>query len=337
MKKYKDVLPVFPEGWYVVCLSNELTDNKVVSKTFCGEEVVVFRTASGDIGVLDAYCKHMGAHLGKGGKVEGETIRCPFHGFCFDKEGECTSNSYGTPPSPRVHTKKYHFKELHGVIMVYFHPQGLAPTWEIPDIDTENWTDLVFKEWEVNSHPQETAENAVDVGHFAEVHNYEDLETVEDMRADGPFLTATYKAKRPGGLGKEVKGKKKVNIQFQIIKYGFGYSIVEAHTKEFGLTTRHFVFTCPTDGDVLKLRIAMSIKKIDNKLKINPLTMLLPEKILRKIILNFAFKSYQHDVSQDFDIWQNKTYIHPPALSKGDGPIMQYRKWAEQFYEGVEA
>ncbi|MEZ5022899.1 MAG: hypothetical protein R2728_06485 [Chitinophagales bacterium] len=35
-----------------------------------------------------------------------------------------------------------------------------------------------------------------------------------------------------------------------------------------------------------------------------------------------------HDVYQDFKVWQNKIYLTPPALSKGDGPIMQYRAWA---------
>lgn len=335
MQRYKGVLPVFPEGWYVVCLSVELNKNTVLSKTFCGKEIVIFKTKSGEIGIIDAYCKHMGAHLGKGGVVVGETIKCPFHGFCFDKQGECTETGYGTPPSPRVHTKKYHFKELHGVVMAFFHPKDNIPTWEIPDLNVKDWTPLKFKAWELSSHPQETAENAVDIGHFAEVHNYNSVETIEEMKADGSTLTATYRAVRPAGLGKKPTGKP-VTVKFTIVKYGFGYSVVEAYVFEKNITTRHFVFTSPTDGEKIILRIGMSIKKIDNKGKVSPLTAFLPEKLLRNIILSFAFKSYQHDVGQDFKIWQNKTYIHPPALSKGDGPIMKYRKWAEQFYKDIE-
>jgi phenylpropionate dioxygenase-like ring-hydroxylating dioxygenase large terminal subunit len=334
MKKYKGVLPVYPEGWYVVCLAKELENNTVVSKNFCGNEVVVFRTKAGKVGIIDAYCKHMGAHLGKGGVVEGETIKCPFHGFCFDIEGECTQTSYGTPPSPRVHTTNYHYKEIHDVIMAYFHPQSITPSWYIPDLDMHDWTPLIFKEWQLKSHPQETAENAVDVGHFAEVHSYESVETTEAMKIEGPVLTASYKAVRPAGLGKKPGGKP-VHVEFKIAKYGFGYSVVEAYVENLGITMRHFVFTCPTDGEYISFRIALSVKKISNKMKINPLTFFLPEKLLRHIILKFTFQSYQHDVSQDFDIWQNKTYIHPPALSKGDGPIMEYRKWAEQFYTAI--
>ena len=46
--------------------------------------------------MVDAYCAHLGAHLGVGGKVEGECIRCPFHGWRYDGEsGKCTEIPYG--------------------------------------------------------------------------------------------------------------------------------------------------------------------------------------------------------------------------------------------------
>lgn len=59
---------------------------------------------------------------------------------------------------------------------------------------------------------------------------------------------------------------------------------------------------------------------------------LIPRKIANKLLLYSTFKGYCYDVSTDFKIWQNKIYITPPALAKGDGPIAQYRSWAQQFY-----
>jgi hypothetical protein len=44
-----------------------------------------------------------------------------------------------------------------------------------------------------------------------------------------------------------------------------------------------------------------------------------------------------HDVKQDFHIWQNKRYVHPPQLAVGDGPIGAYRRWCKQFYPSVDA
>ena len=51
---------------------------------YFGQELVLFRTRSGQAHVLDAYCPHLGAHLGDGGRVVGETLRCPFHGWQYD-------------------------------------------------------------------------------------------------------------------------------------------------------------------------------------------------------------------------------------------------------------
>src|SRR5690606_30371262 len=40
---------------------------------------------------------------------------------------------------------------------------------------------------------------------------------------------------------------------------------------------------------------------------------------------------------EDVEVWEAKAYVQKPALAHGDGPIMQYRRWCEQFYaEGVD-
>ena len=44
--------------------------------------------------MLDAFCPHMGAHLGFGGEVVGNSIKCPFHGWSFDREGKCQRIPY---------------------------------------------------------------------------------------------------------------------------------------------------------------------------------------------------------------------------------------------------
>lgn len=55
--------------------------------SYCGRNVVLFRGKNGKPYVLEAYCAHMGAHLGFGGKVRFDTcIECPFHGWAFDGE-----------------------------------------------------------------------------------------------------------------------------------------------------------------------------------------------------------------------------------------------------------
>ena len=297
---------------------------------FCGKEVVLYRTESGKPVLTEAYCPHMGADLGKGGTIEGENIRCPFHGFCFDPDGKCISNEYGTKVPPQAKLNSWPLREQNGIIMAWHHAEGLAPDWEIPPLESEGWTDFRFQEYTLDSHPQEIAENSVDLGHFRAVHGYDDVKVFKDAYVDGPVLHGKYGMSRIANfIG---KSGKKVNIEFEFEERGLGYAFVEAHVVEYGMRTQHFVLPCPTDGKEIKLRIAARIRKDVDPSKIHPLLGILPRALLRQFIMGGVFKGYCKDVSDDFDIWSTKAYVHPPALAKGDGPIILYRKWAKQFY-----
>ncbi len=80
----------FARGWFLLMFSEELEPGQVVPMKRFDQELVLFRTESGEAKVLDAYCPHMGAHLGHGGKIEGEGIVCPFHAWKF-MLGRCAS------------------------------------------------------------------------------------------------------------------------------------------------------------------------------------------------------------------------------------------------------
>ena len=72
-----------PFGWFFVAYSDELAVGDVKPLHYFGRDLVLFRNESGQAGLLDAYCPHLGAHLGYGGEVQGDSIRCPFHAWAF--------------------------------------------------------------------------------------------------------------------------------------------------------------------------------------------------------------------------------------------------------------
>src|SRR6185369_8695239 len=74
----RNPLPV-PFGWFFVAYSHELKPGELRNVQYFGQEWVQFRTEQGEMGMVDPYCPHLGAHIGHGGKVDGESIRCPFH------------------------------------------------------------------------------------------------------------------------------------------------------------------------------------------------------------------------------------------------------------------
>jgi len=182
----KIVLPPYPTGWYSVGLSRELKGGQIRTICFMGEDVVLFRTASGKACVMDAYCPHLGGHFRYGGTVVKDTIRCPFHGFCFDTSGECVSTPYGTKPPPTAIAKTWTVRDINGFLLVNHDAENRKPDWEIPEKDYTGWTQLLSASFDIKSHPQETSENSVDFGHFSVVHGYSDLDTIKPLRTEGP-------------------------------------------------------------------------------------------------------------------------------------------------------
>ena len=83
-----------PSGWFQVARLDELEPGAVKPLRYFNRDLVLFRGASGAVQLLDAHCPHLGAHLGHGGRVEGDEIVCPFHAWQFDGAGRCTKIPY---------------------------------------------------------------------------------------------------------------------------------------------------------------------------------------------------------------------------------------------------
>lgn len=90
----------FPCGWYRICDSEDVAKRGELKHIYVlGREMVVFRSDDehAQVSVVDAFCVHMGANLGVGGKVVPGTscLQCPFHLWEFDgKSGRCTKIPY---------------------------------------------------------------------------------------------------------------------------------------------------------------------------------------------------------------------------------------------------
>ena len=61
--------PAFPNGWHGIAFSSDIAPGKAQAVRMLGRDFVAFRTEAGEAHVLDAYCPHLGAHLGHGGRV----------------------------------------------------------------------------------------------------------------------------------------------------------------------------------------------------------------------------------------------------------------------------
>ena len=323
-------LPPYPKSWYTVSLSQELKAGEIKGLQFCGQEVVLYRTQDGQAVMAESYCPHMGANFAHGGKVVENDLQCPFHGFCFDPSGKCVKTGYGTKPPAQARLKTWLLREINGLIMAWHDDQGSIPDWEIPALEQDKWSTPQFATWQLASHPQEIAENSVDVGHFRHVHGYDEVKVFDEARVDGPLLYGKYGMSRTANI--IGKGGRMIHIEFNFYEYGLGYAYVEAYAVEYGLRSRHWVLPMPIDGKQVTLRIGVSVHEDFQPSKIHPALAFLPKSLLRYFINAGYYREYKRDVSDDFRVWENKAYVHPPSLAQGDGPVILYRKWAEQFY-----
>ena len=306
--------PDIPLGWYTVATSEEVRPGQVVPVKYFGEELVLYRTESGEARLTDAYCPHMGAHLGSG-KVQGENLRCAFHGFEFGGDGRCVRTGYGKAVPRKAKLGTWPVREHNGYIFAWYHPEGKQPDWEVPVLPgpAEGWTNFSTRAMEISSHPQETSENSVDIGHFVQVHGFGGAWTEGDLEIDGHLLKGAYGIKYP--LGKKISFVAK----FRVEVHGLGYSLVRVHVERFGIELNLLVLSSPVEHGKIILRTASSVKHVG------------PRPVAH-LIRAAATWGLNREVGQDAPIWEAKRYVERPILAEGDGPIAEYRRYCKQFY-----
>ena len=110
--------------WWPVALAADV-DTTALPVKVLGEELVIFRAGNGKFGLLDRHCPHRGASL-EFGRVEQEGIRCCYHGWLFNVEGQCIEQPAEPPQSvfkSRVRQTSYRTIEAGGMIFAYMGPE----------------------------------------------------------------------------------------------------------------------------------------------------------------------------------------------------------------------
>ncbi|OXA56100.1 Cholesterol desaturase daf-36 [Folsomia candida] len=152
--------PSYPNGWFAILESESLKAGETKEIYALGQNLVAWRgRRSGVTYVADAYCPHLGAHLGVGGEVKGDCIQCPFHGWEFDgeKEGKLTRIPYAEKVPGFAQIKLWPVTETNGFIFVWFHSEGSGPSWNldpIPEIVEGKWSYRGRSEMRVACHIQ---------------------------------------------------------------------------------------------------------------------------------------------------------------------------------------
>ena len=143
---------------------------------------MLWRDEAGEFHLQDAYCPHLGAHLGVGGTVVGQRVECPFHGWTYDGDGACTNIPYSQRGNRKAKLRTYPTIVRNGFVLAWYHPHEEAPQWEIPvieEIGDPAWSDFYSSSYVIHTVPQEMSENGADPAHFQFVHGTDDVAEME--------------------------------------------------------------------------------------------------------------------------------------------------------------
>lgn len=168
---------MFMNFWYPMCTSGELGKDPV-AVTALGLDFVVFRDSAGRAACLSDTCVHRGGSL-SGGRATSDCIECPYHGWRFDRSGQCVRipslGRDGRVPG-RVRVDAYPTEERYGLVFAFL---GDLPEEERPPImGIEEYGDGGVREgWrqtmQIFDFPinyQRSVENGLDFAHNEFVH-----------------------------------------------------------------------------------------------------------------------------------------------------------------------
>ena len=315
----------YPRGWFMIGLSGDATQTPEAVRFF-GEDLVLYRGASGKPHLVGAYCPHMGTHLARnttsyvvkdGEHVQGDSIRCPYHGWRFGPDGQCDDIPYSPKEPPKracISTKK--LVERAGCLWFWYDEEGGEPEYELPEF--EGYGEPHWINWnvrclgELDSHPQEIIDNICDKGHLEPVHGSINMELFEnefDGHVARQILSAGHKTLAADG------GDPMTNDTWYT-----GPGILQS--KMIGEFPSLMLIThTPVEDGRVKVWYGLSVKVAN------------AQSTDEDRALAAGYEGAGVDAfAQDFEIWANKRPCLNPMMVQGDGPFDKVRIWYRQFF-----
>lgn len=324
----KPPLSMKPTGWFQVAWSADIAPGEVRRMKYFDRELIGWRTASGEAVVMDAYCEHLGAHLGYGGHVEGEVIQCPFHGWQWNKDGRNVCIPYQDRPNRGRRIRSYPVAERNESIYIWHDADGRAPYFDAPDSfasfedgssAADYYPHMTLYREALELHPQYVLENGVDFAHFKFVHQTPIVPVFTRHDFSGPWsyvdFTITFE-------GDETQSIDDVQSGVEAINGGLGIAV----TKSWGMVdNRTISAVTPVDDSTSDVRFTVFIGRPRGRAAEDPAH---AERKAREFGAEVI-----RQFEQDVHIWSHQRYSDPPALATAEHEgFTSLRKWATQFY-----
>nr|WP_280982801.1 Rieske 2Fe-2S domain-containing protein [Bradyrhizobium sp. ISRA463] len=158
-------------AWYVAALNQELIDGKKLARTILERPIVLYRGSSGKVVALDDRCCHRAAPLSMG-RVEGDDIRCMYHGMKFAADGKCIQIPGQDVIPAKLGVRSYPVVERYNMIFIWTGDPAKADPkliLDYPPLEDPKWRGLPgYMHYKANW--LLIVDNLSDFAHLAFVH-----------------------------------------------------------------------------------------------------------------------------------------------------------------------
>lgn len=342
--------------WMPIRPLAQLVDEDVIKVRILGEDLVLFRTKKGEIGLIGDRCPHRQTGM-EFGIPDDDGLRCCYHGWMYDTAGQCIDTPLEAPESTfkeRIRTTAYPARELGGLVWAYLGPSPapLLPPWDVLVMPNAIRQIGVV---ELNANWLQCQENTGDPTHSVYLHGHlfkyqlEKRGLLDERASDGQMHTLFSRMK--AGIGIE-------SVYASPSQYGFEKGI--KYSKELGAareeTRRHSTVVFPfftQTGGAGEVRQEMQMRvPIDDThtYHINYGCFIAPDSVIApeqeqipwyevplydengKVLLDFV-------LAQDMVAWWSQgelTDRSKEKLGRTDTPIILMRRQFEQQMRIVE-
>jgi phthalate 4,5-dioxygenase len=249
--------------WTPALLAEEVPSpgSSPVRVRLLGEDLVAYRDTTGRVGLVQENCPHRGASL-YFGRNEDCAIRCPYHGWAFDADGNCTDMpSEPRPFNDRIKITAYPTHESGGVVWTYMGPKESITPFRDFGTDELTETQIVATKQRSPCNWIQAMEGNIDTAHISHLHQFNGIDDIPDDGSDRPGYPSnsmswkfwrhdraprlevedTWYGYRYAGIRTTPKG----HTHVRVTAYAIPYSTVVASVP---FSTRHGMFV-PIDDE----------------------------------------------------------------------------------------
>src|SRR6202163_4739515 len=157
--------------WIPAVMSSELErDGAPMRLMLLGEKLIAFRDSSGRVGILDHRCPHRCASLFLG-RNEEAGLRCVYHGWKFDADGNCVDMPNEPAESDfrtKVKAVAYPTQERGGIVWAYLGPRKVPPP--LPDLEGNMLPGATAWAYQQSANWFQILEGHMDTAHVSFLH-----------------------------------------------------------------------------------------------------------------------------------------------------------------------